>query len=223
MALTVHSNPTMKLKRFQAKIDKLTCDENESTALLCAYYQSKLWKERNSENETDKKAIYSTIGENLCQVINNETEKSSPIRAPLMQIASRNVPISTLGTVINYSRVTLSKYKNMTWKEVMTKYCDAKFRRERISTDEINEIREFLLESCPTPSGEKRTIKISPTERRPRHNQAMSDEALYQLYVARFTALVNRTEESIISLSYETTHDFLLGQNGTMQDICTKN
>ena len=141
---------------------------------------------------SEKTSVYENIGENICMTINNEVSKLSTLWTPLMQIASRNIPVSKLQTVMNYSRVTLSKYKNMTWNEAMNRNCNVSFRQEWIFKEEIEEIKAFLLECCPVvKSGEHRSIKVSPTERMPQHTQQMSDEALYQLYIARFTALVS--------------------------------
>ena len=192
--LALHSNPTMKLHWFENQIDKCICNKKESTELLRQYYGSKLWKQKQPESDvsSEKALLHANIGANICMAFNNEVPKHSTIRATLMQIASRNIPVSKLQTVIDCSRVTLTKYKNMKWNEVMKKNCNASFMQERISKEEIDEIRAFLLECCPVKSGEPRSIKISSTERMPRHTQQMSDDALYQLYVARFTALVSR-------------------------------
>ena len=102
--------------------------------------------ESRNQNDTEDRSssVLERIGNNMCSVINEDLPAHSPMKKQLINIASRNNPVPNLENVIKCSRATISKYKHLNWNDIVKGNCNAAFRRETISPNEVKEIKVFL-------------------------------------------------------------------------------
>lgn len=189
----------MKFKRLENHIEDWVGNPEEATTLIKGYTSWKL----NKLASEDVSIVHQSIGSNVCDFINHELPSCSSMKKLLVNIASRNIRVKHLQQVLDYSRVSISNYKKLSWNELIKKNWSVSFQQQRISTEEIKEIKEFLLECCPVRSGDRRSIKVSAMERAPRHTQSITDEALYKLYVAQFSAEVCSLYSVIVQWSIQ--------------------
>jgi len=183
-----HQNPTVKYRQLQMRVSEWAGSKKEGFQVLDSFFKSSFWKKQCPDKVEDEiKYIYESIsiGMDLCESVNNELSVRSK---EILNVITKNHSTSELQQVLRLSRTTLNKVKKQSFQ--LSKHTDVKVSRVKVPGEEIQEIQKFLLEACPVKSGEPRTIKVM-AERKPKHTQQMSDEALYQTYVDQFSRKVS--------------------------------